>query len=303
MNFRLSEVQLAHLAAIGRAIDDGRRPTVFDGGLVSLSKEDESEVIRDGAARQEARSATGSWQGQRARARSGANPANHPFRSEAHEQAHGAEFRILAQAYHALAFEDRNGLWVVASSNPLGRRGPQVEFLIAIPLENSLAPRSWAFERNGGKLRLASLKHTNFPDASICAFVQEEYTWPNTDGLVGLVDIYTLWMIRKWHCEHFGWWPGPQYGSCSHYRLNEFDPREDCGCGSNKRYGDCHFAADKLADPAKAAAEFKRLFGSDYDERHAPEQVLEAAKSGWSRMPSMATVFAHRRDPTGAYMI
>jgi hypothetical protein len=147
------------------------------------------------------------------------------------------------------------------------------------------------------------LKHTNFPDASVCAFVPEDNAWPNPEGLLGIVDIYTLWMIRKWHCERFGWWPGPQYGSCSHYRLKEFDPREDCGCGSNKRYGNCHLAADKLANPITAAAEFKRLFGSAYEDRRPPEQVLEAARSRWRKMPSMATVYAHRRDPSGAYMI
>jgi len=44
---------------------------------------------------------------------------------------------------------------------------------------------------------LMSLKHTNFPDASVCAFTPEHWPWPNADGLLGLVDIYVLWAVRK----------------------------------------------------------------------------------------------------------
>lgn len=291
-----------HLKRLGEEIDIGRQPTVFDGGLVGTSDATESEVMKDVAGEQ-AGSQSGTRPGQRTRPRPRAQAPGHHFRSEALETAHGAGFRILAQHYEALAFEDRNGLWVVVSSNPLGRHGPQAQFLIAVPLDERLAPRAWAFERVSGSLQLASLKHTNFPDASICAFVSEDSAWPNPDGLLGLVDIYSLWLIRKWHRDRFGWWPGPQYGSCAFYRLKEFDAREDCGCGSNKRYGQCHLAADQLSNPTAASAEFRRLFGGDYEDRRPPESVLEAARCGWRVMPSMATVFAHRADPSRVYMI
>lgn len=280
-----------HLKRLGQAIDIGRQPTVFDGGFVGFSDATESEVSSNVAQGQAHRSPAGSRAGRRTSARPGARTAHHAFRSEALEAAYGAGFRILAQHYQALAFEDRNGLWVVASSSPLGRHGPQVQFLIALPLDERLAPRAWAFEKAGPNLRLASLKHTNFPDASICAFVPEDNAWPNPNGLVGLVDIYTLWMIRKCHRDWFGWWPGPQYGSCALYRLKEFAAREDCGCGSDKRYGTCHMAADLLANPTAASAEFRRLFGGDYEDRRAPESILESARSRWRRMPSMGTVF------------
>ena len=148
-----------------------------------------------------------------------------------------------------------------------------------------------------------SLKHTNFPDASICAFPHGDWPWPNPDGLLGLADIYLLWAIRKLHRDHVGWWPGPQLGPCAHYRLKEFDAREDCGCGSNKRYGACHLAADLLTSSEAAAAEFWRLFGCDYEDRRSPESVMEAARKRWRVMPSMAEVFAHRRDPSGVYML
>lgn len=301
MNFRLTEAQLAHLRTVGLAIDGGRQPTVFNGGFVGFSDETESEVMKD-VAGQEAGSQSGPWSGRRARARSGAQAADHPFRSDALEADHGAGFRILAQHYEALAFEDRNGLWVVVKSHPLGRSGPEVHFLIAFPLDQRMAPRAWAFVRIGPHAQLMSLKHTNFPDASICAFTPEHRPWPNSEGLLGLVDIYVLWAVRKLHRDHFGWWPGPQIGPCAHYRLREFDAREDCGCGSSKRYGVCCLGADMLADPQKAEVEFRQLFRGAYDDRRPPEHVIIAARSRWKTMPSMATVFAHRPDPSRIYM-
>ena len=303
MNFRLTEAQLAHLRAVGAAIHGDQRPTVFDGGSIGFSDATESEVMKDVAQRQAHRSPAGSRARRRARARSGAQAANHAFRSDALEAAHGAGFRILAQHYEALAFEDRNGLWVVVKCHPLGRDGPEVHFLIAVPLDERLAPRAWAFAQIGPSAALMSLKHTNFPDASICAFTPDHRPWPNPDGLLGLVDIYVLWTIRKLHRDNFGWWPGPQLGACAHYRLREFDAREDCGCGSNERYGDCHMPADILANPVTAAAEFRRLFDSSYEDRCPPEQVLKAARSTWRTMPPMATVYAHRPDPSTVYMI
>jgi len=302
MNFRLTPSQLAHLRTVGVAIDGGQRPTVFDGGFVGFNKADESEVSSDVAQGKAHRSTAGSRQGRRARSRR-AQAADHPFRSDALEEAHGAGFRILAQHYQALAFEDRNGLWVAVSSRPLGQRGPEVHFLIAVPTDDLLSPRAWAFEMLGSRARLMSLKHTNFPDASICAFPNGHWPWPNPDGLLGLVDIYVLWAVRKLHRDCFGWWPGPQVGPCAHYRLREFDEREHCGCGSNKRYGACHMASDYLENPETAAAEFRRQFDCDYDERRPPETVLDAARSNWTMTPSMATAFAHRRDPSRVYMI
>ena len=75
------------------------------------------------------------------------------------------------------------------------------------------------------------------------------------------------------------------------------------GCGSNKTYGGCHLPADMLADPAAAEAEFRRLFGGAYDDRKPPKHALDAAHSRWRVMPPMSTVFAHRMDPSGGYMI
>lgn len=302
MNDPLPDDLTEHLKRLGEEIDIGRRPTVFDGGLVGASDATESEVISNVAARKEARSSAGSRQGRRAWARR-AHAPDHALRSDALELAHGASFRKLAQHYEALGLEDRNGLWVAVTGNPLGQRGPAVHFLVAVPLDERLSPRAWAFTRLGPRPQLMSLKHTNFPDASVCAYPHGHWPWPNSAGLLGLVDIYMLWAVRKLHRDHLGWWPGPQVGPCAHYRLREFDRREDCGCGSNKRYGECHLALDLLEDSKAAAAEFRQQFECDYEDRQPPETVMAAARSRWARPPSMATAFAHRRDPSRVYMI
>lgn len=302
MYFRLTEAQLAHLRTVGVTIDGDEQPTVFDGGFVGFSDATESEVMKDVAQGQTHRSQAGSRSGRRARARRAQAP-DHPFRSDTIEAAYGAGFRLLAQHYAALGVEDRNGLWVVVTSLPLGCDGPEVHFLIAVPIDNLVAPRAWAFENIGRTANLMSLKHTNFPDASVCAFPHGHWPWPNPDSLLGLVDIYVLWAVRKLHRDYLGWWPGPQVGPGAYYRVREFHAREHCGCGSEKRYGACHMAADLLVNQQFAAAEFRRQFDCDYDERTPPQQVLEAARSSWNVMPSMATVFAHRRDPSGVYMI
>jgi hypothetical protein len=284
---------LEHLTELGCAIDVEERPTVFDGGFVGFNSATESEVISSGAQRKPHRSPAGARKGRRARPRRAQAAGDH-FGSEALEAAHGAGFRKLAQHYEVLAFEDKNGLWVVAKSWPLGRHGPQVHFLIAFPINRQIAPRAWAFEQIGPRARLASPKHTNFPDASICAYVDEDAAWPNADGLVGLVDIFSIWMIKKWHRELIGWWPGKQYGACALYRRLEFDGREQCGCLSGLRYSECHFEADLLVSEQAARAQFKHMFKSNYEDRSPPAEVIVAATTRWSKMPVMASVFAHR---------
>lgn len=299
---KFSQNAFNHLHDLGIDIDAQRQPLVFDGGFVGRDDGQKGEVKYATQSHSGNRSQSGSRKGQRARSR-GTQASGHPFRSDALEAAYGSEFRLLAQHYDALGFEDRHGLWAVASSSPLGPDGPEVHLLIAVPLDQRLAPRAWAFEKIGPLAKLMSLKHTNFLDASICAFPHGHLPWPSSSGLLGLMDIYVLWVVRKLHRDEFGWWPGPQVGACPYYRLREFDPREDCGCGSGKRYGSCHMAADLLSNPENALAEFRSLFRCDFDDRQPPKEVMEAARSRWASIPSMGRVFAHRPDPSGVLMI
>lgn len=302
MKIRLADNLVHELSELGQAIDIGRPVSVFDGGRVGFNEAGESEVKSNVAQGKAHRSPAGARPGQRARSR-GAHAAGHYLRSEALQAAYGAEFRILAQHYEALAFEDNNGLWVVVESRPLGSHGPRAHFLVAFPLDQRIAPRAWAFERIGANVRLASLKHTNFPDASICAFVDEDGAWPNPDGILGLFDIFSIWMIKKWHRELLGWWPGKQAGACALYRRREFDGREKCGCESGRRYRDCHQASDLLMNEQVARVEFRRLFACDYDDRQPPDSILAAAGSRWKSIPAMASVFACRFRPGEPIMV
>lgn len=284
---KLSEPVLAHLRDVGQAIHAGHQPLVFDGGFVSLVDQRESEVNLDAPTSTGNRSTSRQGQGQRTSRRSRPSGQAQSFRSRVTEEAHGAGFRLLAQHYEALGFEHESGLWVAVKAKPLGPRGPQAHFLIGVPNNPAVLPRGWAFREIGTAAKPFPLKHTNFPDASICAFTQESMAWTAEDGLLPLVDHYSLWVVKSWHRQIFGWWPGPQVGKCALYRRNEFDVRELCGCESGRPYGFCHYQRDKQVPDELARREFTALFGLDYENRQTPTAIVEAARTRWRTLPAL----------------
>lgn len=283
------------LRKLGEALDTNQPVSVFEEGFVGLNEVNESEVNYDATGKRSS-----------ARPRSRRRASRRPwgrtsgqagtFSSRAIEKAYGAGFRILVQQYEALAFEDSNGLWVAASSSPLGNCGPRVHFLVGFPLDRAILPRGWAFDTIGSNACPMAPKHTNFPDGSICAFTLTSGAWTHDDGLIGLLDHYSTWVIKKWHRAMFGWWPGPQVGACALYRRREFSANEWCGCESGKRYSNCHMAIDLLVNEQSASAEFRRLFACDYEQRVYPECILEAARTTWRRLPTLAYAFSFRRS-------
>lgn len=287
---KLSESNLDHLRQLGQAIHAGHQPLVFDGGFVSLVEQRESEVNKNVKPRTRNRSAPRQGQGQRKPRRPRSSGKAKPFRTGATEEAHGVGFRLLAQHYEALASEQQRGLWVAVKAYPLGSRGPQAHFLVGIANDSSVMPRAWAFQEIGERVSPFPLKHTNFPDASICAFTQASKAWIWEDGLLSLVDHYSLWAVKSWHRQITGWWPGRQVGVCGFYRRKEFAPSEWCGCESDKLYSDCHMAADTMLDERFARIEFQRLFRVDYDNRAVPADVLRAAKSRWQFVPDLTSL-------------
>lgn len=292
---RLPTKQVNHLAALGQAIDRGDQPLVYDGGFVGLARPTESEVIEHAPLPSTRnRSETGSRQGWRASARQRPNRKAKPFRSDAIEAAHGTGFRLLVQHYEALGFEDKNGLWVAAKSKPLGLGGPQAFFLIALPNIFSIYPRAWAFSAIGNRTVPFPLKHTNFPDGSICAFTKESGAWQPGEGILELVDHYSLWALKSLHRATFGWWPGPQVGVGALYRRNEFAPQEWCGCGSGRRYVECHQAQDNLVVSEHAEREFRYLYRSNYTDRDFPQSLIMAATTRWKIIPDMSAVWEAR---------
>ena len=286
------------LKELGCALDIERPVSVHDGGRVGFNDVEDEKVIEN-VERQTWGPRTSRWRSRTSRRRRsrGEWPSaeTHHFRSGAIEETYGAGFRVLVQHYEALSFEDQHGLWVVVTSFPLGYRGPSVYFLVGLPLDQRISPRAWAFNHIGPKVQPVSLRHTNFPDASICAFTTADYAWRPDDGILPLIDHYSTWTIKKWHFELFGWWPGPQAGACAYYRHIESVAREWCGCQSGKRYGECHLTADCLMSESIAKAEFRRLFRCNYEDRAVPQCILNAARTRWKELPSLALAYAFRQ--------
>ncbi|MGQ7830607.1 hypothetical protein [Altererythrobacter sp. Z27] len=176
---------------------------------------------------------------------------------------------------------------MAVEAKPLGLDGPAAHILMGVREDETIFPRAWAFERIGHQVRPFPTKHTNFPDASICAFDPKSGAWTREDGLTALVDHYALWAVKSWHRQEFGWWPGPQIGKCALYRRNEFDVREWCGCGSGIPYGFCHYQRDKQVPDELAQREFTALFGLDYQNRQTPTVIVEAARTRWKTLPAL----------------
>lgn len=294
---RISNTASNHLRELGVEIDAERQPFVFDGGVVGRNDGQKGKVHNAAQSCSRDRSSKGSRQRQRARAQSRPCREAKPFRSRAIETAHGAGFRLLVRHYEALSHEEKNGLWVAVKTRPFGYGGPKAYFAIALPSDPHISPRGWAFNSIGPHATPFALKHTNFPDASICAFTRESGAWRFEDGLLSLVDHFVLWAVKSWHKEVFGSWPGRQIGVGSLYRRKEFVPYEWCGCDSGKRYRDCHLGADLLVSENYAQQEFRRIFHTNYSDRKCPSELLDAARSRWTSFPDMAALFNLRRSP------
>ena len=294
---KLKDLSFNHLRKLGEHIHTGLRPLVFDGGFVGFNDELESEVNSNAETYSRRRSEAGSREGRREQGRSRAPSQAEPFSSKSIEEVHGIGFRFLSQHYEALSFEDRNGLWVAVKTKPLGFSGPQAHLFIGFPSDLAISPRAWAFNHIGPRTSLFPLKHTNFPDASICAFTKESGAWTPQDGMLPLVDHLSLWVAKSWHRSVLGWWPGSQVGACAFYRRREFTAKEWCGCDSGKPYGVCHQFLDNQVPEKIARAQFKRMFAGEYENRCAPASILETARARWKSIPDMATVFSVRRSP------
>lgn len=293
---KFSSNALNDLRFLGGEIDAERQLSVFDGGLVGPIDGQKSKVSDAAQSYPRDRSATRPRKRSKSRAWSRSTGQAKPFRSDAHEAAFGDQFRTLALHYQALAFEDRNGLWVAVKTRPLGLGGPPAFLLIGVPFDKAITPRGWAFNWIGEAATLFPLKHTNFPDASICAFTKESGAWEHIDGLTALVDHFSLWVVKSWHRTHLNWWPGPQIGVTAYYRIREFQPNEWCGCNSGRQYRDCHEIPDRVVPRRVAEIEFVQRFGSRYEDRRAPAGVLKAAKTRWRILPDMALLFGCRQS-------
>lgn len=291
MKIRLADSLLQKLSELGQAIDIDRQAIVFDGGEVGIigneqkENESESEGTRGSSAGSREWAEAGSWRA--------AGEASRIGRID--EQAAGVEgLDNLSSAYPAIIKFSNDGLWIIVMSKPLGRGGPQVTFVVAYPYLAKVEPRAWGFWKLGEFPKFIGPRHTNFPDASICAFGPDDGAWKRADGVVALLDLYSTWVIRQLYFQHFDRWPGRQHGASALYRRTEFSSEEWCGCGSGLRYGQCHEVSDKLLSEDEAREQHRQKLGSDYGPRKPPKSVIKFIRSGWSKIPSLKDAYEHK---------
>jgi hypothetical protein len=290
MKIRLAEHLVQNLSELGQAIDIDRQFQVFDGGgvgIVDNQTEKESEDEREGTG--------GSAAGSRQRAtgpRRTAGEARARLGVLDPQVVRLAGLEDLWRAYPTEFIEGDHGLWIIVKSNPLGHDGPQVTFILGYPYTSKIEPRSWAFWKLGEFPKFIGPRHTNFPDASICAFGPSD--WDRSDGARALVDFYSTWVVRHLYLQHFHRWPGRQHGLSALYRRTEFSSDEWCGCGGNKRYGECHEQADKLMSDEEAREEHLRFFKSDYGLRRPPKLLMKFVRSNFRKVPAFRDVFEGR---------
>ena len=286
------------LKELGQALDIEQPVSVSGGGRVFLSDARERKES-DHDQRQEKRRPPTYPRKRTGRERRASGGARTPsaaahFRSERAEVLYGVGALELAREYSAKIFEEELGIWVAAKSKPLGVRGPLFHILVAVPFEQRIMPRAWAFHAIGPNCHPVGPRHTNFGDASICAFMKENRAWDYPDGLVRLVDLYSVWLLKQHHLAKFGWWPGPQVGPAALYRRLDFQSREWCGCLSGLKYENCHQQADSRVPDELAQFEFRRTFMFPYESRVVPPSIFLAAKSKWSQIPSMNQAYSFR---------
>ena len=247
------------LYQIGENLDLGMFPSVSDGGLVWPARADvvfqpPGLEIQNG----QTPSASQSWQtgAPGAPGASGASSTPLPAAPGTAGAAwtagatpsiscrvHGlAEWvRALAAAYPGTeAAETREALWLRVPASLLPRLGYRAVFVIAL-LPGRGIERGWAFWDHGiWGLQGIGPRHTNYGDASICAYDSRDGTWNYGDPLVALLDLFAVWAVRHLFFSQFGRWPGPQASFSPFERLREYRDDEHCGCAAPKgRYADC----------------------------------------------------------------
>jgi len=289
MKIRLTDHLVQHLSKLGQAIDIDRQFQVFDGGIVGIvndQNEKENENEREGTRG----SATGSRQGSEGSRRT-AGEAWARLRLLDPQVVQLARLEDLWTAYPTDFIEGDHGLWIIVRSRPLGHDGPQVTFVLGYPYSTEIEPRAWAFWKLGDFPKFVGPRHCNFPDASICAYGPNDDAWERADGLVPLIDLYSTWIVRQLYLQHFGRWPGRQHGTTALYRRTEFFAGEWCGCGSGRRYGECHLTADNLLSDRDARADHRKVMGSEYGPRKPPKSIMQFARSGFKKVPAFRDAF------------
>lgn len=260
------------LIAIGRDLDRGRYPRVYDGGIVRPSnpsvrsnpqgKENEDEFRKSAsgsAARPWERSAGGQRSARRPRPAHSAAPVVEPRIRYQYE----GELTVLQTAYPGIKVWRRDeGVWLLAESLIFEGLQKKATFLVAIPFTPGGRAIAWGYWTTAVSATWIGPRHTNFPEGSVCAFEPRDHTWVIGQPIITLLDLYSVWALRHLHLEMIGRWPGQQSVPVLYERILELNDDEFCGCDrGTRRYAECCKASDHAADQVLAALEFANFSG------------------------------------------
>lgn len=288
----LNAHQIDRVLELGAWRDEGRLFEVGKDGEVSKHHEDQKENSnghsRKGPAGREGPAGWEGAAGQRAAAH--AEPAGADRRETLTEKYLGFRPEILLYYSSAHFREIDHGLWVTARMYPLGRDGPCYWICLFLPDNAVFSPKAFAFWRLSPFPRTVGPRHTNFPDASICAFTDEDDAWRPGENPRTLLNLYAEWLLCHLFLRIERRWPGRQVGLDATYREQEFEICEWCDCGSDKRYGACHRDADTLeVERLKASGEYVAI-----PPRVVPDTIVNFAKSRWDKLPDLTRLPMHR---------
>jgi hypothetical protein len=292
----LNAHQLDRILELGAWRDEGRRFAVGKDGEVSKHQEVQKESSNGSVERRQGAfppgaSAPSASPG--APPSPGASASPEPAREDrvqALKRQYAEHLQQVKCYYPSLISRDvRDGLWVIVQSYPLGRDGPRFWICLFLPYSDDFDPMAFAFWKISPLPRPIGLRHTNYPDASICAFIPDDDAWRPGDSPMILLNLYVEWIICHLYFRLKKQWPGAQFGPDAVYRNAEFGALDWCTCDSGRRYGACHMEPDRIeVEGLKQRGEYV-----GHGSRKIPPSIQRFAKSMWQRIPISSELRLH----------
>jgi hypothetical protein len=127
---------------------------------------------------------------------------------------------------------------------------------LEMPLGSMYDIRAWALrEYPSGRLTMIPSHHKN-PDGAMCTYSYLEWM-PGRQSILDYMSFCVFWVAKALYERKFKHYPGPQHCPVI-MRMERNRPGEFCGCGSDKRYKDCHRSYDRQMYPDVRASISRR---------------------------------------------